>query len=119
MVGSDKISNATINYSRKIQKAEKGKLSARVARRARGPLLGSRSWGLSVGYLNPKNPTNPTNSKNSSNSGGSQFPAKRERKAKREKTVAFVFVKKIGKSNHRISDEGTISRPSSLLSLIS
>lgn len=61
---SDKITNGIIDYSRKIQEAEKGKLPARVARKARGLLLGIRSWRLDVGDLNPTNPTNPKDSRN-------------------------------------------------------
>ena len=61
--------NTIIDYSRKMQKAEKGKLSARVGRKARGLLLGIRSWRLDVGHLNP------TNSKNSRVSEGCPAPS--------------------------------------------
>ena len=61
----DKISNGIIDYSRKIQKAKKGRLFARAEREAKGSLLCIRSWGLGLGYLDPRNPRNPRNSEGS------------------------------------------------------
>jgi hypothetical protein len=107
------MSNESIDYSKKIQEARKGRLLSRAGRETRGPLPGIRSWGLGVGYLDPKN------LRNSKNLKGSQFLAKREVKVKREKTVAFVFGEERKKSECSRACEGTMGLRNSCTSLIS